>query len=78
MLEPIQRLRAFVGPAVLSDDLVKPLGRGEPGQFEARRGCALACESEILEQVLHEEARREKDSPVNGTSAPVFRLMSDS
>ena len=31
----------------------------------------------VLAQWRH-ELREPKDSPVNGTSAPVFRLMSDS
>jgi hypothetical protein len=29
-------------------------------------------------RLMHLERNKDKDSPVNGTSAPVFRLMSDS
>jgi len=50
----------------------------EPGAF-LREPVSLGGEFFAGEALRHEEhAAAVKDSPVNGTSAPVFRLMSDS
>jgi len=46
---------------------------------QAERASVRSSHGELHARVIHRpEGKRIKDSPVNGTSAPVFRLMSDS
>ncbi len=49
---------------------VRLLAAGDRGTLEVGVG--------DIHVVPHRHGRRDKDSPVNGTSAPVFRLMGDS
>jgi hypothetical protein len=61
----------FVPPA---DDA----GCDAPPAFLPTRPITQADLAVLIERVRRRVIRRIKDSPVNGTSAPVFRLMSDS
>ena len=59
LIEAEEHLRAVIRPALFGGERVEALGRGEAGEIDASRRSALPRYGQILEQVLHHEARRD-------------------